>query len=181
MLIFLVSVILLIQIYFYLGPTILCLPYFYRPQTKGNVFTYFCDFVHDGGGVSLFGRSLSGGSLTGGSLSEGGVSVRRGDLCPRGSLSGRSLTRGGLCPGGSLSRGRSLSKGRSLSGRPSPTETLPSPGTVKSGQYASYWNAFLFYTSYFKKNLSVRHTVCIFVCPSHFTPIGCLEVGRLVV
>ena len=46
-----------------------------------------------------------------------------GDLCP-----------GGLCKVGSLSRG-------SLLGRPSRTETA---GTVTSGRYASYWNAFLF-------------------------------------
>ena len=56
----------------------------------------------------------------------GGVSVQ-GGLC-----SGVSVW--GLYPGGSLSRGGSLS------GRP--------PRTVKSGQYASYWNAFL-YSSYF--------------------------------
>ena len=44
---------------------------------------------------------------------------------------------GGLCPGGSLSRGVSV-QGVSL------TETPP-PRTLKNRQYASYWNAFLYF------------------------------------
>ena len=56
--------------------------------------------------------------------------------CPGGSLSGGipvqggSLSRGGLCP-------------VEISVRETPPDREP-PYTVKSGQYASYWNAFLF-------------------------------------
>ena len=112
---------------------------FYRPQTKlweGNVFTPVCDSVHGGvslsrvslcpGWVSVQGALYPWGLCPGGSLSRGvsvqGVSVQgvsvQGGLCP-----------GGLCPGGSLSWG--ICQG--------------DPRTVKSRQYASYWNAFLFF------------------------------------
>ena len=76
-----------------------------------------------------------------------GVYVQ-GGLCLGGSLS-RGLYPGGLCPGGlcpqgwvSVHRGGSLSTGSgSLSEGVSVRET---PGTVTSGRYSSYWNAFLF-------------------------------------
>ena len=83
------------------------------------------------GGVSIWGslcrrvsvqRGLCPGDLCLGGLCPGG-------LCPGG------LCLGGLCSGGSLS-GRSLSRGLSV------RETSY---TVKSGRYASYWNAFLLY------------------------------------
>ena len=91
--------------------------YYYRPQTKVSVR----------GSLSRAGGSLSRGSLSrrwgslskGESLSSGGLC-----LCPEGGLSPGGLCPGGLCPGESV------------------RETSH---TVKSGQYASYWNAFLFY------------------------------------
>ena len=52
---------------------------------------------------------------------------------------------GGLCPVGSLFDGVSV-QGRSLSGEVSGGGLCPGEGyplTVKSGRYASYWNAFL--------------------------------------
>ena len=63
-------------------------------------------------------------------------------VCPQGGVS----VQGGLCPGGSLFRGVSL-QGRSLSGRglcPGGGLCQGDPHTVTYGQYASYWNAFLF-------------------------------------
>ena len=79
-------------------------------------------------GVSVQGRRVSvQGSLSRrwGSLSKG-ESLSSGVLClcPEGGLCLGGLCLGGLCPGESV------------------RET---PRTVKSGQYASYWNAFLFY------------------------------------
>ena len=61
-------------------------------------------------------------------LPEGSLSG--GILCPEGSLSGgisvqEGFCLGGLCPGWGLCQG-------------------DPPCSVKSGQYASYWNAFLF-------------------------------------
>ena len=86
-----------------------------------------------------------------------------GDLCPgglclgwsqsRGSLSGglypgRYLSRGDLSPGGSLSGGlfpEGISvQGISVQVRVSVRDPdRDTPRTVKSGRYASYWNAFL--------------------------------------
>ena len=65
-----------------------------------------------------------------------------GGLCS--SMYHSSHDQGGLCLGGSMSRrfyvqGVSVQGG--LLGTPPQTET---PRTVTSGQYASYWNAFLF-------------------------------------
>ena len=102
--------------------------YCYRPHTKlreGNVFTPVFHSVHR--------RSLC-----------------QGGLCPRGSLSGGlclgvsvqwSLYPGGLCPWEGLCPGGSLSRRGSLSGRHS--------CVVKSGWYASYWNAFLYFVYLF--------------------------------
>ena len=84
--------------------------------------------VHGGGGVSVQ-RGLCQG-----------VCVHEGGLCPEGSLSGESLSRRGVGPGVSLSRRVSV-RGGSLSSIP--------PRTVTSGQYASYWNAFLLYLNLF--------------------------------
>ena len=57
-----------------------------------------------------------------------------GGLCPGGvSIEGGGHCLGGLCPG------------ESLSGRPPDRDPLRH--TVKSGRYASYWNAFLFSNS----------------------------------
>ena len=87
------------------------------------------------GEVSLWGMSMSRGVSR-------GVSVQ-GEGSVQGVLS-RGVSVWGLCPGvsvqGSLSRG-SLSRGVSV------WEGLcqGDPGTVMSGLYASYWNAFLFY------------------------------------
>ena len=61
---------------------------------------------------TIFHRCLSVHGGGGGSLSKGGDSVQGRGLCPGGRLS----VRGGLCQG--------------------------NPPAVKSGWYASYWNAF---------------------------------------
>ena len=98
-----------------------------------------------GGALCLWSHVLSAGSLS------RGISVQ-GNFCPGG------LYPGGLCPGESLSRG-SLSR-RGLSPRSlcqadpqteTPTETPQQrpPYMVKSGRYASYWNAFLLTIEYF--------------------------------
>ena len=115
---------------------------------------WFCSLWGGGGclcpGVSVWGGPCPGGLCPGRSLSRWvsvqgslsrGVSVQ-GSLCPRGSLSrglcpwGVSvlggLCLGGLCPWGGLCHG-------------------DHHHTITSGWYASYWNAFLFY-SYFLKN-----------------------------
>ena len=75
-------------------------------------------------GVSVQEVLCPGGSLSGGFLSRG--------LCPVGSLPGGSLSSRGLCPVGVSVQGVSVQL------------QTPPPGTVKSGRYASYWNAFLF-------------------------------------
>ena len=71
------------------------------------------------------------------------------------SSGGRDLSRGSLSEGslsgGSLSEG-SLS-GESLLGKPHGQS--PPPHTVKSGRYASYWNALLFPCS-FRQKLRIR-------------------------
>ena len=88
-----------------------------------------------------------------------GVSVL-GGLCPGGSLSWVVSVLGGLCPG-SLSRG-ALSRQVSVQGGSCPgglclgipvreTPQTETHHTVKSGWYASYWNAFL--CSRFLQNL----------------------------
>ena len=64
----------------------------------------------------------------------------QGGLCPGRSLSGRSLSRVSLSVQG-VSVWGSLSRGGDLCPGPPLTETLH---TVTRGQYASYWNAFLF-------------------------------------
>ena len=88
---------------------------------EGNVFTGLS--AHRA--ISGQGGSLSGGGSLSRGVSVSGVTVQRG-LCsaggslPRGPLSGESLFSGDLCRG--------------------------DPRTVKSRRYASYWNAFLFFT-----------------------------------
>ena len=72
--------------------------------------------------------SVQGGFLSGG-LCPGGVSVQRGP-CPEGSLSRGVSVWGVSVHGGSLSRGVSVRE---------------TPRTVKSGRYASYWNAYLLF------------------------------------
>ena len=85
-------------------------------------------------------RSLGQGNIfTGVCLSTGGSSSG-GSLCPGWSLSRGVYIQGGLCPIRDLCPGGSLSWG-SLSRVTSVRET---PRMVKSGRYASYWNAFLF-------------------------------------
>ena len=79
------------------------------------------------GGIPVPGGSILSGGVCPGSLCLG-VSVQ-GGLCPGGLCPRRVSVQGGLCLGGAL-----LCPG-SLSWRP--------PRTVMSGQYASYWNAFL--------------------------------------
>ena len=107
-------------------------------QVSGNVFTHICHSVRGGGG-GLIMMSLPVW-LPGPMFLLGGLyrcsCVPFGGLCPRGSLSR-----------GSLSRGASLSRGVSVR-ETSRTETPFR--TVKSGQYASYWNAFLFNTVFYK-------------------------------
>ena len=65
----------------------------------------------------------------GGALSRG--------LCPRGLCPGGSLSKGGLCLG-------DLCSGNSLGCLCLGVFARKTPRTVKSGQYTSYWNAFLF-------------------------------------
>ena len=60
----------------------------------------------------------------------------------------RVYPQGGICPGVLCVYGGSLSRG-CLSGRPR--------GTVKSGRYASYWNASLFSNVRIKLQLSSEH------------------------
>ena len=95
---------------------------FYRPQ--GNVFTPVCDSVHRSGGVA--------------------VSVWVG-LCPGVSDCG-GLCLGGLCPVVSVWREclsiGSLPRGVSVQGVSVWGDLCDR--TVMCGQYASYWNAFLF-------------------------------------
>ena len=80
--------------------------------------------------------SLSGESLSTGVSVQGGLS---GGSLSRGSLFREVSVQGHLCTGGSLSGG-------SLLARHPWTET---PHTVTSGQYVSYWNAFLFNSNNF--------------------------------
>ena len=126
---------------------------------EGNVFIGVCLSTR---GVSVQG-SLSSGYLSSGSLSMGvsvhgglcpwgslsrgvsvqGVSVYRdGDLCPGGSLSRWSLSMGVSIHGGSLSRRVSVQDGGDLCSRG--VSVRETPFIVKCGEYASYWNAFLF-------------------------------------
>ena len=90
-----------------------------RSLGQGNVFTPACHSVHRGwGSLSREGVCLGGGSsLSSDVLYPGG-------LCPL-----------GLCPGASVQG--------SLCPRGFPVMVV-SLHTVNSGQYASYWNAFLF-------------------------------------
>ena len=141
-----------------------------RSLGQGNVFTPVCHSVHMGGSLSYHASQVTWqeGSLSRGVTVQRGVSVQeglcpegvsvqgvsvQGSLCPEGgSLSRGSLTRGSLSRGGSLPRG-SLSRG-SLS-RGSLSRGLckgdrDTPCTVTSGQYSSYWNAFLFKTCLFR-------------------------------
>ena len=131
----------------------LCPSMHHRSHDRGSLFRGSMSR-----GVSVW-ESLSGGSLSRGSLSRGvsvwGLcpgergSLSRGDLCPGGSLS-----RGSLCPGESLSRGVSVQE-LSVQGVVSVWGSQSKEGlcqgdphTVTSGQYASYWNAFLLYYCY---------------------------------
>ena len=75
-----------------------------------------------------------------------GESLSKGEVCVQGSLfRGGSLSKedglhlGGLCPG-VLCLGVSVQGMGSLSG----VSVRETPRMVTSGQYASYWNAFLF-------------------------------------
>ena len=69
-------------------------------------------------------------------------------LFTRGGLSRGVSVRGCLCPGMSLSRGVSVRE---------------TPHTVKSGRYASYWNAFLFINSFTREILKVSFKVFLFI------------------
>ena len=74
---------------------------------------------------------------------QGGLHL--GGLCPGGSMLGGVCVQEVLCRGGSVSRG-SVSSGVCVQGGlcPGGVSVRESPHTVTSGQYASYWNAFLF-------------------------------------
>ena len=112
-----------------------------RKRSCGKVmFLYLCVILFTGG-ISVQAVPLSEGSLSRG-VSVQGVSVRgvsvwgvsvwgsvQWGLCPGGLCPWE-----GLCPAG-------LSKGGPLSGRP--------PCMVKSGCYASYLNAFLYFVCLF--------------------------------
>ena len=114
-----------------------------RSLGQGNVFTPVCHSVHRGS-LSGGGEVCPGGLCLGGSPAGGRVSVQ-GGLCPGvvsaqggGSVCPGGLCLGGLCPEGSLPRGISVQGGRG-SVQEDPTRM------VKSGRYASYWNAFLLF------------------------------------
>ena len=100
---------------------------------QGNVFTSLCQkFCPRWGGrgvvcLRMHHRPHDQGV---GSMSRGGLCP--GGLCPGGLCPGVSI-QGDLCPG-------SLCPGGSLLERPPDRD---SPSTAMSGQYASYWNAFL--------------------------------------
>ena len=72
----------------------------------------------------------------------GGIVSVQEDLCLGGSLSRGSLSVRGLCLGGSLLGKPPTRTPPPYPSRGPPTRTPP-PRTVKSGQYTSYWNAFL--------------------------------------
>ena len=106
-----------------------------------------------GGGGSLFRGVSAWGSVQGWGISIWGRGLCPGVLCPRRSLSRGSLSRGSLSKevsvqGVSIQSGLCLvgvgglcpRVGVSVQGGLSPG----TPRTVKSGRYASYWNAFLF-------------------------------------
>ena len=99
-------------------------------------------------------------------------SVHEGSLSRRGLCSGGSLSRGGrgLCPEG---RG-SLSGGGGLSGRP--------PCTVKSGRYASYWNAFFFLKyvhTVVEASVKVRYATTPLKFITHISPYTIdIEIGK---
>ena len=62
---------------------------------------------------------------------------------------GRSLSKGVSVHGGEVCVQRGcLSMGGSLSGK---------PPTAKSGRYASYWNAFLFFLCFFLENANDKY------------------------
>ena len=148
----------------------------YRPQTEFAKVMFSQVFVCPQQGL------CPGGSLSRGSLSRGRRSLSR-DLCPGGSIQGVSVQGEGLCPGGlcpgALSRGISvqgvsiqevsvkgaLSRGSISRGVSFQGWMLLSrqgglcqgdPHTVTWGQYASYWNAFLF--------LEIITRKCLFEC-----------------
>ena len=98
------------------------------------------------------------------------------------SVHGGSLSRRGLCSGGSLSRERGvsvqregdLSPGGGLSERP--------PCTVKSGRYASYWNAFFFLKyvhTVVEASVKVRYATTSLKFITHISPYtNDIEIGK---
>ena len=106
-----------------------------RSLGKGNIFIGACqEFCPQGGAWSWGVCSQGGGCVSApeGCLLPGGVPWSRGDVC-----SGGCLLPGCLLPGGCLVRGVGVfSQGV--------------PGGYCCGRYASYWNAFLFYTVFGK-------------------------------
>ena len=96
-----------------------------------GVYVPACTTGHMTGGGGFCPGGLCPGSLyPGGSLFRG-VSVQRGYLS-QGFLSRETVSRGrGLCRGGGLC--------------PGGVSVRETPSTVTSGQYTSYWNAFLFF------------------------------------
>ena len=117
------------------GPLHYCVIFTARKRSlgQGNVFTCVCHSVYWWGGISVWCHFLSDCLVpcSFGRVSVSGPMSLLGSLCPG---------EGAVCLGVSLCRG-SLSRG-SLSGRPPNRD----PRTVKSGQYTSYWNAFLLCT-----------------------------------
>ena len=114
--------------------------------------------VSSGGGGLCPVRSLSGGLCPG-------------RLCPGGSLSRRSLSRvlgslsrgGSFCPGVGVSAqgvGVSVQGGGGLCPGGSPLGDPPGQRTphmvVKSGRYASYWNAFLFHDDKIRTKIAIK-------------------------
>ena len=98
-----------------------------RSLGQGNVFTRICHSVHGGGGVLCPGAGVSQPWI----LCPGGGGLCPGVLCP-----------GGLCPGG-LYPGVYV---QAVSFQGVPCLGVRDPPMVKSRQYASHWNAFMFFS-----------------------------------
>ena len=137
---------------------------------QGNVFTGVC--LSTGGSLynvtsclAAWSHVFSGGSLSLVPCSFQGVSVQEG-LCPmgisvKGSLCRRGLCLGGLCPWG-LCSGALCAEGIS---RENP------PPNQKSRWYTSYWNAFFFLITIFRRQfpiVSFSAFVTKFLVITHF-------------
>ena len=108
-----------------------------RSLEQGNAFTCVCYSVH-GEGVSVWCHFLSDCLVP---CSFKGVSVSGSMFLPRGVCLWSHVHSKGVSVSGPM-----FPRGVSLTSLHIPPGQRPSPlGSVKSGRYASYWNAFLFH------------------------------------